>query len=73
MWHPSEDEAVELFSRHFEALHRSGAVPKAHEKATALKNAGDEHGHRIWKKVAERVKQLRHPARVLARREAEMT
>ena len=71
MWIPSEDEAVEMFARHFEARHRSAAVRKADEKLSALKAAGDDEGYRIWQKVAERVKVLREPERVAARRELE--
>jgi len=71
MWLPSEDEAVELFARHFEALHRSGAVSKADGEALALQRAGDGRGHQIWQKVAQKVRQLRETERVTARRRAE--
>jgi hypothetical protein len=59
MWVPSEDEAVEMFARHFEALHRSGAAAKAKQQAEILIRGGDLKGHRIWKKVAERILHLR--------------
>ena len=59
MWVPTEDEAVEMFARHFEALHRSGAVMRAKEKAEFLKQTGDVEGHRVWNKVAEVVDRLR--------------
>jgi hypothetical protein len=73
MWHPSEDDSVDLFARHFEALHRSGALRKAADQASTLRIAGDDRGHRLWKKVADRVRHLRHPSRVAARRQAEMS
>jgi hypothetical protein len=59
MWVPSEDEAVDMFARHFEALHRSGAATKAKEEADALNRSGDHKGHRIWTKVVERIQHLR--------------
>ena len=57
MWVPSEDEAVDMFARHFEALR--GAATKAKEEADALKRIGDHKGHRIWTKVVERIQHLR--------------
>ena len=57
MWVPSDDEAVEIFARHFEALHRSGAAAKAKQQAEILIRGGDYSGHRIWMKVAERIRQ----------------
>jgi hypothetical protein len=59
MWVPSEDEAVDMFARHFEALHRSGAATKAKREAESLHRSGDHKGHRMWTKVAERIKHLR--------------
>ena len=59
MWFPREDEAVDMFARHFEALHRSGAAAKAKQQAEILVRGGDFKGHRIWMKVVERIKHLR--------------
>ena len=59
MWIPTEDDAVEMFARHFEALHKSEAASKAEEKAEHLKQTGDHEGHRVWSKVAGVIKYLR--------------
>jgi len=59
MWIPTQDEAVEMFARHFEALHRAGAAAKAKQQAEILIRGGDYSGHRIWTKVAERIKHRR--------------
>jgi len=48
MWLPTEEEAVDMFARHFEALHRSGAIRKAKQRASHFKNAGDHEAHRVW-------------------------
>ena len=71
MWVPTEDEAVEMFARHFEALHRSGAIRKAEQRASHFKSAGDHEGHRVWQKVAGRIVELRHPERIKRRRSHE--
>jgi ribosomal protein L18E len=59
MWDPSEDEAVDMFVRHFEALHKGDAATEAKQQAEFLKRSGDHEGHRIWMKVAERIQHLR--------------
>jgi hypothetical protein len=59
MWVLSEDEAVDMFARHFEALHRSEAASKANQEAESLKGSGDHKGRRIWMKVVERIQHLR--------------
>ncbi len=71
MWVPTEDEAVDMFARHFEALHRSGAASKAEQTASELESQGDSDGHRVWRKVADRIRRLRHPERVSQRRATE--
>lgn len=71
MWVPTEDDAVEMFARHFEALHRSGAAAKAKQKAFELRDRGDRTGYAVWKKVADRIEQLRRPDHVDQRRESE--
>ena len=59
MWVPSETEAVDMFARHFAARHKSEAGTKAERQAGSLKRSGDHEGHRVWSKVAERIKHLR--------------
>ncbi len=73
MWVPSEDDAVEMFARHFEARHRGGAIAKATEAASTLKAAGDEPGHKVWIKVADRLRLLRNADRITSRRQFETT
>jgi len=60
MWAPTENDVVEMFARHFQALHRTGAENKARERAAELQNGRDAQGHRMWKRVAERIGALRH-------------
>ena len=36
MWVPKKEEAVEMFARHFEACHRSGAVERAKQRLLPL-------------------------------------
>ena len=64
--------AVEMFARHFEALHRSGAAIQARETAAALKAKGDV-GHRIWNDVADTIDRLRQTQRIAVRRQIERT
>jgi tellurite resistance protein len=71
MWLPTEEEAVEIFARHFEALHRSGSVPRARRTAESLKERGDNKGHQIWHRVAEKIEDLRKDHRVAQRRAME--
>jgi hypothetical protein len=52
---PTKEEAVNMFARHFEACHRSGAAERAKQRAAALKAKGDHEGHKIWIAVACRV------------------
>jgi hypothetical protein len=59
MWVPSEDEAVDMFARYFAARHKNGAVTKAEQQAGSLNRSGDHEGHRVWSKIAERIKHLR--------------
>jgi len=58
VWFPSEDEAIDMFARHFAALHQSEGATKAEQQAESLKRSGDPKGHQIWMKVAERIKHL---------------
>ena len=73
MWVPKKEEAVEMFARHFEACHRSGAVERAKQKAASLKAKGDHEGQKIWTDVARRVEGLRQGDRVALRRTKERT
>ena len=73
MWVPTRDDAVDMFARHFEACHRSGAVERAKQKAASLKAKGDHEGHKIWTDVARRVEALRQEDRVALRRAKERT
>jgi len=73
MWVPTKEEAVDMFARHFEACHRSGAVERARQKAVSLKAKGDHEGHNIWTDVARRVESLRQEDRVALRRTKERT
>ena len=57
-WLLGEHEAVDMFARHFEALHGSDAATKAKQQAESIKPSGDHEGHRIWMKVVERVQHL---------------
>jgi hypothetical protein len=63
MWMPTEDEAVEMFARHFAARHMAGASPRAREKAESLKSQGDLRGHKVWNSVANTVERLRQERR----------
>ena len=71
MWLPTEDEAVEIFARHFEALHRSGSAPRARRTAESLKERGDHKGHQIWHRVADKIEDLRNDSLVAQRRAIE--
>jgi hypothetical protein len=71
MWLPTEEEAVEMFARHFEALHRSGSVPRARRTAESLKECGDDKGHQIWHRVADKIEDLRNDSLVEQRRAIE--
>lgn len=71
MWIPNEQDAVDMFSRHFEALHRSGAVTKAEKRAAELAQSGDISGHAMWKRVADRIRQVRSPSDIERRRSME--
>ena len=73
MWVPTRDDAADMFARHFEACHRSGAVERAKQKAASLKAKGDHEGHKIWTDVARRVEGLRQEDRVALRRTKERT
>jgi hypothetical protein len=73
MWVPTQTDAVEMFARHFEARHRSGAAARARETAAALRAKGDHGGHRIWNDVADTIDHLREGERITLRRQAEMT
>jgi hypothetical protein len=73
MWVPTEDEAIEMFARHFEALHRSGSATLARETAKALNAKGDRDGRKIWNDVADRIDRLRHKDRIASRRQFEKT
>jgi hypothetical protein len=73
MWVPTEDEAIEMYARHFEALHRSGSATLARQTATELNAKGDRNGHRIWNDVAHTIDRLRHKERITRRRKFEMT
>lgn len=71
MWIPTEQDAVDMFSRHFEALHRSGAANKADKRASDLRQAGDISGHVMWKEAADRIRQFRSPSEIERRRSME--
>ena len=73
MWVPTRDDAVDMFARHLEASHRSGAVERAKQKAASLKAKGDHEGHKVWTDVARRVEALRQEDRVALRRAKERT
>ena len=73
MWVPTRDDAVDMFARHFEACHRSGAVERAKQKAASFKAKGDHDGHKILTEVACRVEALRQADRVTLRRAKEQT
>jgi len=73
MWVPKKEEAVEMFARHFEACHRSGAVERAKQKAASFRAKGDHEGHKIWSDVACRIEALRKEDRVALRRAKERT
>lgn len=71
MWIPTQSDAIDMFARHFEALHRSGSVAKARETASRLRSDGDLDGHEVWSKVADSIEQLRDSERLSARRQQE--
>ena len=45
---PNQGDAVDMFARHFEALHRGGSVTLAKRTAHSLKERGDQEGQKIW-------------------------
>ena len=71
MWVPTRSEAVEMFARHFEARHRSGALQKAKKTARDMETIGDVAGYEVWCDVATKIEHIRNDDRVLARREHE--
>ena len=73
MWFPTQEEAVEMFARHFEARHRSGSLLRARQTAEHLKKSGDDDGHKIWHRVADRIEDLRKHHRIARRRAIEKT
>jgi hypothetical protein len=73
MWVPTQDEAIEMYARHFEALHRSGSAARARETAAAMKAKGDHKGHKVWNDVADTIGRLRQQERIVGRRHFEMT
>jgi hypothetical protein len=73
MWVPTQDDAVEMFARQFEARHRSGSATRARETAAALKAKGDHGGHKIWNNVANTIDRLRQKERLALRRQIETT
>ncbi|HEV2627583.1 MAG TPA: hypothetical protein VGV41_02935 [Pseudolabrys sp.] len=68
MWRPTGSEAIDMFARHFEARHRSGAAVRARHTAAHLKDAGDMPGSAVWSEVAETIERLRSDHRHIARR-----
>jgi hypothetical protein len=61
-----------MFARHFEARHRSGALPRARKTAARLKDTGDLPGCAVWCEVADKIERLRNDQRHIAlRRERE--
>ena len=72
MWVPTKEEAVDMFARHLEACHRSGAAERAKQRAAFLKAKGNQEGHKIWTDVACRVEALRQEDRVALRRVREL-
>lgn len=73
MWIPTQAEAIDMFARHFESLHRSGSVVRARETADRLKGSGDLHGYAIWTEVADTIEQLRNSERLSVRRQREVS
>ena len=71
MWTPTGSEAVNIFARHFEARHRSGAAGRARNTAAHLKDTGDLPGSALWSEVAETIERLRDHHHVARRRERE--
>ena len=55
MWVPTQEQAVEMYARHFEALHRNGSATLARQTAAAMKAKGDNDGHKIWNEVADAI------------------
>jgi len=68
MWVPSQEDVVDIFARHFEALHRSGSVQRARQTANSLKERGDHEGHSIWRRVADKIENDLRRDRPLTRR-----
>lgn len=68
MWKPTGSEAADMFARHFEARHRSGAVVQARTVAARLKGTGDVPGSAMWNEVARTIERLRDDQRHIARR-----
>jgi hypothetical protein len=72
-WMITSNEAFEMFARHFEARHRSGAVGRAQQRAQSLKVKGDYVGDKIWTEIAARIETLRNQEMLTARRAKEHT
>ena len=68
MWRPTGSEAIDMFARHFEARHRSGAAVQARNTAARLRDTGDLPGSVLWNEVAEKIERLRSDYRHIARR-----
>lgn len=68
MWRPTGSEAIDMFARHYEARHRSGAAVRARDAAARLKDTGDLPGSAVWNEVAETIERLRSDHRHIARR-----
>jgi len=71
MWFPTEEDAVQIFARHFEAKHRGGSATLARETAGRLKERGDHEGYKIWNRVADKIENLRQDRRLVQRRAME--
>ena len=72
MWIPTQSESIEMFARHYEALHRAGAAERARRTAAVLAEKGDHDGHAVWNQVADTVERLRQPQQLDSRRAREM-
>ena len=68
MWRPTGSEAIDMFARHFEARHRSGAAPRARSTAARLRDKGDLPGSIVWNEVANTIERLRSDHRRIAKR-----
>jgi hypothetical protein len=73
MWVPTQEEVVEMYARHFEALHRSGAAALARDTAAALEAKGDSDGHKIWNEVADAIDRLSQTNRIASQRQLQKT